>query len=103
MHRRMRASSTDLTTTEFNDGLRVCDRLVRFLESVQIGRRSALATVRITSRDVMLVKLFSSVDERTIWPLSIRQRREQEAEHMSPCILMEHVERGLHGLFVRLL
>lgn len=95
----MSASSTDLTTTEFNDGLRVCDRLVRFLESVQIGRRSALETVRITSRDVMLVKLFSSVDEYTIWPLCIWQGREQEAEHMSPCILMELLKHGLNGLF----
>src|SRR3989442_4173445 len=57
------ARSADFTTTEVKDPFRADNRILRLIFGVEIGRDSAVESVRVPRRDVVLVEDFRRCDQ----------------------------------------
>src|SRR6266516_3896164 len=98
MARRTADSSTDLTTTPFNDGLRVGDGMLGLAQGVEVDRGASLEPIWIPGGDVVLVQLLGPVDQLAGWPDSLWQAGQQDAERVAPSVEVTSLEDSLDRL-----
>src|SRR5438034_4226676 len=110
MHARTSASSIDLMTTSaadpvpavFNDHLRVGDRPLRLSAGIEIGRSATFEPVRVSTRNVVLIELFGTVNDGFRRPQALGEVPQQEPDRVAPGLEMELLEDPLDGLLGRL-